>query len=212
MKLKYLLFSVLLIIEAVLLCGLFDVYPLTKVPAPLTESRLLDSDTQSFSVIRDSFLYTKALTGHVRIQMKKEYGWSLLRALEKKHNITIKLYNLHGLEVPAPGITRKTNDTRFSPVLAAGIPVKQYDTEAGIVYAALPVFAERDCLACHRDREAGDLAGVMTFEKNADLAPLLLPERKTVLLVCILINAVFLILLVLSSQTGRINKLFDNYR
>lgn len=208
MKSKIVVVILFAFLEFLLVAGLFDFYPLTAVPAIVTEKRLTDNAVNSFKVIRDSFIYTKSLSSHVTLQMKQDYAWSLLDSVQSKSGIAISLYDARGMRSVAPGRLEKNDDPAVLAVIQDEKPFAAYTP--GEIYAALPVFADKDCLVCHRNVEEGELCGAMSFRTSADYYKLLLPERKLVLIVSLLLNSLFLALSLLYVPFRRINKLFED--
>ncbi|MFW5808777.1 MAG: hypothetical protein ACOCWH_06960, partial [Spirochaetota bacterium] len=175
---KMILLALLLFLEAVILCGIFDLYPLDAIPVPVRQRRLLNGRVRSYAVTRDAFLYTKSLSAHVGVQMKKEYGWVLLDMLETEYGMEVDLYDSEGFRSTVPGSKDDRADPLAVSVLTGEKPVVQYDHKTRVVTAVLPVIGKRECVVCHRDVRAGSVAGAISFIEQTDLTPLLVCERK----------------------------------
>jgi hypothetical protein len=207
---KIILIALFIILEILLTGGLFDFYPVDFVPTNFMKTRMLQHELKSFEIVRDAFLQTKALSGHISTQMKIDYGWVLLDTVNEKHSLELKLYDLKGNISISPDVKKEGDDPNVATVVAASTSVITYNDKAKTLYAALPVYADRDCLICHEKAEAGEIVGVLTFEKEADYTSLFLPERKLVLLFALIANSLVLAMLFYYSPHGRIYKLFDN--
>ncbi len=199
MKIKLPLIVVLVLLLIVSIVQIFSVPPYEGDVARLYKSGYFVELDRGFGVIKDSFLAVKTFG-------KTVYGWIFLEDLKKKYGWDIRVYDMKGREVRAPGEYRPCEDNTVLRLLGSLKPDIQSEVRGTKYYAAIPLRSERRCQFCHRNE---GLIGVMTFERNYNGRIYYSSERIILFLVLSLLIVGMLFLVIKWDPSRSVKELFD---
>lgn len=202
MTIKHIFIAVILALLALCAVQVFSVPPYAGDIFSVYKSGYFRELDRGFSVIADAFVETKMLT-------KPVHAWILLEDMESKHGLDIKVYNRDCLQVLAPGKTGDAGGDDVRRILDSINPGVHSEVRGGRYYAALPVFLEERCGFCHESGRPGELAGVISFERDYDAGIYYSSERTVIF--CAL-SAALLVLLFFAVRWDpgkKVKELFD---
>ena len=106
MKIKYLYIVIVIILLIISISQIFAIPPYAGDIFHIYKSGYFTELERGFQVTIDSFI-------NIKMMSKPVYAWIYLKDMQKKYNMDIKVYNNKGLEVPAPGETKASEDNRI---------------------------------------------------------------------------------------------------
>jgi hypothetical protein len=181
---------------------IFGIYPRAETMIPLLKSGYFSELDRQFQTITDSYL-TMKLYG------QNEHASAFLREIAEKEKIDIKLYNEKGSHVLYPGVYADSDDSDVRKMVQSLSPAIVSDLHGSKYYGAVPLIFEKRCLICHHHGAAGELAGVMTFERSYNAAAYYGMERGIIFSVVALGCILLFIFAMIWDPDRRVKELFD---
>lgn len=202
MKIKYPFLAVLFLLLAVSISQIFSIPPFAADIFGVYKSGYFRELDRGFEVIRDAFIATKMYS-------RPENAWILLEDIRLKQGITARVYNASGYEVKTPGETGTGRDSRALSVINAISPAQRSSVEGRKYISIMPVFMEERCGFCHTKKNAKNVVGVLSFERDYD-AHVYYSAERIIIFCAISLALCLLIYLVLKWDPERgIKELFD---
>lgn len=201
MKVKFLYIIFLSVLLAISISQIFMIPPYAGDIFQIYKSGYFKELDKEFNIITDSFV-------NIKMMSRSAYAWIFLKDMQKKHSITINVYNANGLKIPAPGETRSSNDERALRIINSPEPKEFSQVKDNKYYAAFPVFLEDRCKFCH-ERNSKNLAGVITFERGFD-SHIYYSSERTIIFILISLVLILLLYYIIRWEPGRaVKELFD---
>ena len=201
MKVKYLYIIFLSVLLIISISQIFMIPPYAGDVFQVYKSGYFKELDKDFSIIVDSFI-------NIKMMSRSAYAWIFLKDIQKKQKIEINVYNINGLKVPAPGVTKPGNDDKVLRIVNSSEPKEFSEIKDNKYYAAFPVFLEDRCRFCHKGNTE-NLVGVITFKRSFDSHIYYSSER---IIIFILVSLVLILLLyyIIRWEPGKaVKELFD---
>lgn len=152
--------KILIVMLALLWCvsfiQIFSVPPYIGDIFPIYKSGYFKELERNMHIITDSFLNIKTMT-------KPEYAWIYLDDMQKRHGVSVDVYDNHGRLVKAPGIADQYNNDAVMSMIQNIEPLPQYYVSGRYYYGTIPVKRRTECNFCHLP-SSKPLLGVMEFK------------------------------------------------
>lgn len=158
---------------------------------------------KEFSIIKDSYIAVKSMGN-------PEYGWVYLADIGKKFKILIKVYDDSGAVINLPGEKGNTRETDIVNVINTPNPVPYSRIKENRYYSAIPVISDNSCKFCHKNKNNGDIIGVITFESEFDSHIYYSSERIIIFSFLSLIFLIFIWIIIKWEPGKKIKEMFDN--
>lgn len=203
MKLKYFLSGFTIILTVISAAQIFMVPPYAGDIYRIYKSGYYRELDTGFSIIRDAFLNIKSMSD-------PGSAWIFVRDMGKKYGITVRIYDHRGMEKRAPGEPGISGNEDVLNIINSPRPSAQDKIVKDRYLAYLPVTAEKECRFCHKNRNTGDLLGVMSFERDHDSHIYYSSERVIIFIFVTLILLIFLFSILRWNPGKKIQEMFDN--
>lgn len=197
MKVKIFTGIVTLVLLALSVLEIFQVFPGPDKIYSLYKSGYFSELDRSNAVIADSFIMIKTMSQPVR-------GWLSIRNFEEKYKMSINVYDAAGYRVPAPGEKGELN-RMVAENLSTPDPEVRNIIEGDRYVSIIPFKNGKECRICHRQSRIGALMITRSFNAFAYYTL----ERR---LIFIPFSAFFLILFIMIVKWDpgkRIKEMFD---
>lgn len=202
MKIKIFLISALFSLLLISMSQIFSIPPFSGDIFSFYKSGYFSEIDTQFTVIRDSFL-------RIKMYSRPEYAWIFLEDMRQEHGINIKVYDVRGNEIPAPGEKLPGTDSVAMKTVHSIQPALNTEIRNNMYYAAVPVPLQNQCKFCHNSSEGARILGVMTFERPFNAYTYYTSERIILFVIISVIISVLLFFTIRWDPEKKIKELFD---
>ncbi len=202
MKIKYIYLILVVILLIISIAQMFSIPPYAGNIFSVYKSGYFKELDNGFRITIDSFL-------NIKMMSRPVYAWIFLNDIQKKNNISIKVYNGKGHEVPAPGENKISDDDNVQKILSSLNPQDFSRIANNRYYSAIPVFMEEKCRFCHTGVNKKNIAGVITFERDYDSHIYYSSERVIIFAVISLVLIIILYFIIKWEPARAVKELFD---
>lgn len=202
MKVKYFFVSILFVMLIISISQIFSIYPFAENIFKVYKSGYFNELDKQFNVIADSFV-------QIKYYNKPTYSWLYLNKIEKKYNISIKVYDKTGNRVITPGEKQKNDDSKVLSVINSSEVAEHSEIIDGKYYKILPLKANAECVFCHKSVKKNKIVGVLTFNSPYNTKIYYSSERIIIFVVLSIIIAIILFYTIKWDPEKNIKELFD---
>jgi hypothetical protein len=202
MKIKYMYLVFVVILLIISIGQIFSIPPYAGNIFSIYKSGYFKELDNGFQIAVDSFL-------NIKMMSRPVYAWIFMDDLQKKNNINVKIYNSKGLEVPAPGEKKISDDENVQRILSSLNPQSFSRVINNRYYSAIPVFIEAKCRFCHTDINKKNIAGIISFERDYDSYIYYSSERVIIFIAISIVLIILLYFIIKWDPARAVKELFD---
>lgn len=201
MKIKILFAFIISLLLVISIGQIFNIPPYAEDVFPLYRSGYFSELERSNNVIADSFLEIKTMSETV-------YGWIFLDDIEKKYEISVDVYDMHGYRVPAPR-ERGEKNRKIADIVRSKSPRAVSAIEGDSYIYIKPIVLKNRCMFCHKQDINSSVAGALVFKRKFDAFNYYTSERKIIFIVISIFLCAVLFMLFRWDPERVVKEMFD---